>query len=80
MTAAVRTTTVTDPDGATVEIFPLPTDEASLVEVMRDLIEELDDQDFGVAWQARQSLELLTGQDFRYDAKAWVNYLASTGT
>ncbi len=50
------------------------------VEVMRDLIEVLDDQDFGVAWQARQSLELLTGQDFRYDAKAWVNYLANTGT
>jgi hypothetical protein len=50
------------------------------VEVMRDLTEELDDQDFGVAWQARQSLELLTGQDFRYDAKAWLNYLSSAGT
>jgi hypothetical protein len=49
------------------------------VEVMRDLTEELDDQEFGVAWQARQSLELLTGQDFRYDAKAWLNYIAGAG-
>ena len=30
MTAATHATTVTDPDGATVEIFALPTDEASL--------------------------------------------------
>lgn len=48
-------------------------------EVMR-LVNELEDQDFGVAWQARQSLELLTGQDFRYDPKAWLNYLAGAGT
>jgi hypothetical protein len=46
-------------------------------EVMRALVNELDDTEFGVAWQARQSLELLTGQDFRYDAKAWLNYLAA---
>ncbi len=45
-------------------------------EVMRALVEELDDHEFGVAWQARQSLEMLTGQDFRYDSKAWLNYLA----
>jgi hypothetical protein len=49
------------------------------VEVMRDLTDELDDQDFGVAWQARQSLEFLTGQDFRYDAKAWLNFIAGSG-
>jgi uncharacterized protein YceK len=48
-------------------------------EAMQALIDELSDQDFGVAWQARQSLELLTGQDFRYDAKAWMNYLVATG-
>ncbi|HEY1923403.1 MAG TPA: HEAT repeat domain-containing protein [Tepidisphaeraceae bacterium] len=49
-------------------------------EVKRALIDELEDHDFGVAWQSRQSLELMTGQDFRYDAKAWLNYLASHGT
>jgi hypothetical protein len=49
-------------------------------EVMHALVDELDDQDFGVAWQARQSLELLTGQDFRYDPKAWLIYLAGSGT
>jgi hypothetical protein len=49
-------------------------------EVMHALVGELDDRDFGVAWQARQSLELLTGQDFRYDAKAWLYYLASGRT
>jgi hypothetical protein len=49
-------------------------------EAMNALISVLDDQSFGVAWQARQSLELLTGQDFRYDAKSWLNYIAAPGT
>jgi hypothetical protein len=48
-------------------------------EAMHALINELDDLNFGISWQARQSLELLTGQDYRYDAKAWLNYLSSTG-
>jgi len=48
-------------------------------EVMRALVNELDDTEFGVAWQARQSLELLTGQDFLYDQKAWLNYLVVAG-
>jgi hypothetical protein len=48
-------------------------------EVMHALIDVLDDPVFGVAWQARQSLELLTGQDFRYDAKAWRHYLLTVG-
>ena len=39
MTAPTRATTVTDPDGATVEILPLPTDEASLEQLLRDLFE-----------------------------------------
>jgi hypothetical protein len=43
-------------------------------------VDVLNDDDFGVSWQARQSLELLTGQDFRYDPKAWLNYLAVAGT
>jgi hypothetical protein len=49
-------------------------------EVKHALVDELEDHDFGVAWQSRQSLELMTGQDFRYDPKAWLNYLASHGT
>jgi hypothetical protein len=49
-------------------------------EAMHALVDVIEDDDFSVAWQARQSLELLTGQDFRYDHKAWLNYLAGTGT
>ena len=41
------------------------------------LVNALSDRDFGVAWQARQSLALLTGQDFRYDEKMWLNYFSS---
>jgi hypothetical protein len=46
-------------------------------EAMNALVSVLDDSSFGVAWQARQSLELLTGQDFLYDAKSWLNYIAA---
>lgn len=49
-------------------------------EVMHTLVGELNDREFSVAWQSRQSLELLTGQDFLYDEKAWLNYLAGSGT
>jgi hypothetical protein len=49
-------------------------------EVMRALVDQLDGTDFSVAWQARQSLELITGQDFRYEPKAWLNFLASMRT
>jgi hypothetical protein len=37
MTIDTKPQRIVDPDGATVEVFPLPTDEASLVELMRDL-------------------------------------------
>lgn len=30
---------------------------------------------FAVSWQARVSLKLMTGKDFRYDRAAWLNYL-----
>lgn len=36
---AVRPGRVVDPDGAVVEVFPLPTDEGSLEELLRDLFE-----------------------------------------
>lgn len=49
-------------------------------EAMQALAEELNDQEFGIAWQARQSLELLTGQDFRYDTRAWLAYMTATGS
>jgi hypothetical protein len=48
-------------------------------ESMNALVSVLDDTNFGVAWQARQSLELLTGQDFRYDSKLWLNYISAMG-
>lgn len=49
-------------------------------ESMRALVNELTDKEFGIAWQARQSLELITGQDYLYDSKAWLNYLFESGT
>ena len=59
MTTATRSQTVVDPDGATVEIFPLPTDEASLEELLRDLFEQHWDKITfgpliqGAAWEIR---------------------------
>jgi hypothetical protein len=49
-------------------------------ESMNALVSVLDDNNFGVAWQARQSLQLLTAQDYRYDSKAWLNYISGTGS
>jgi hypothetical protein len=48
-------------------------------EVASALVTVLDDRNFGVAWQARQSLELISGQDFRYDKNAWLDYFAKHG-
>lgn len=39
MTSVARPTLDTDPNGAAVEIFPLPADEVSLEELLRDLFE-----------------------------------------
>src|SRR5882724_10766941 len=50
---------VTDPDGAIVEILPLPSDEASLEELLRDLFEKHWDKIIfgpliqGAAWEIR---------------------------
>lgn len=44
-------------------------------DVAQALIGVLDDSDFGVAWQARTSLNLMTGKDYKYDAAAWLDYL-----
>ena len=59
MTTATRSQTIGDPDGATVEIFPLPTDEGSLEELLRDLFEQHWDKITfgpliqGAAWEIR---------------------------
>ena len=46
------------------------------LEVARALVAQLSGRDFGVAWQARQSLRHLTGErDLRYDEAAWLAYL-----
>jgi len=45
-------------------------------EVAQALVRVLRDRNFGVAWQARQSLQLMTGKDFRYDMAAWLTYLS----
>ncbi len=44
-------------------------------EVAQSLIRVLNGQDFGVAWQARQTLNLMTSQDYRYSQSAWLEYL-----
>jgi hypothetical protein len=59
VTVAPRSQTVVDPDGATVEIFPLPTDEGSLEALLRDLFEQHWDKITfgplvqGAAWEIR---------------------------
>jgi hypothetical protein len=60
--------------------MPEPTEDAtrqlSASIVVRTLAGHLNDLDFGIAWQARQSLITITGQDFHYDEAAWLQYLA----
>jgi hypothetical protein len=45
------------------------------LDVARILVTYLNETDFGVAWQSRQSLIVLTGQDLQYDESAWLQYL-----
>jgi hypothetical protein len=42
----------------------------------RALVSTLGGKDFGVAWQARQSLHAMTGADYRYDESAWLDFLS----
>jgi hypothetical protein len=46
-------------------------------ETQRLLISQLNSNNFALAWQARRSLYLQTGTDFRYDEPAWLSYIAS---
>lgn len=45
------------------------------LEVARNLAAMLQDRQFSVAWQARQSLIALTGTDYRYNEPAWLRHL-----
>jgi len=47
-------------------------------EMAQALVRALRDRNFGIPWQARKSLELMTGKDFRYDSAAWLTYLSGT--
>ncbi len=49
-------------------------------EVAQALIRVLQDRDFGVSWQARYSLRLMTGHDYKYDQSAWLGYLTTERT
>lgn len=46
--------------------------------VAQALINVLSDRVFGLAHQARKSLVLMTGRDFRYDQAEWLRYLAQS--
>ena len=50
------------------------------LDVERSLVGYLNETDFAVAWQARQSLIALTGLDLQYDEAAWLGYLVKVGT
>jgi hypothetical protein len=45
-------------------------------DVTEALASVLRDRNFAVSWQARKSLKLITGQDYRYDDSAWLTYLS----
>ncbi|HEX4796413.1 MAG TPA: HEAT repeat domain-containing protein [Humisphaera sp.] len=44
--------------------------------VARALVKVLNDREFGVSWQARQSLKYLFGRDLGYNDGAWLEYLS----
>jgi hypothetical protein len=41
----------------------------------RALANLIGSKDFGIAWQARRSLRAMTGADYRYDERAWLEHL-----
>jgi HEAT repeat protein len=45
------------------------------LEVARALTNTLAGRDFGIAWQAHQTLVVITGRDLDYDEAAWLAYL-----
>ena len=49
------------------------------LDVERSLVGYLNENEFAVSWQARQSLVALTGHDLLYDESAWLQYLVKAG-
>jgi hypothetical protein len=45
-------------------------------DVAKALVDVLRDKEFETSWQARKSLVLMTGHDFRYDQAKWREYFA----
>jgi len=45
------------------------------LDVARTLIAQLNQRDFGIAWQCRRTLKRLTGKDLNYDEAAWLNFI-----
>lgn len=43
--------------------------------VARVLAGTLSGRDFSIAWQSRWSLEIMTGEDYGYDERKWLEYL-----
>jgi hypothetical protein len=46
-------------------------------DVARALVAVLDQRPFGVAWQARRSLQRITGVDYAYDDASWLEYISN---
>lgn len=49
------------------------------LDTQRLLVSQLNSTNFALAWQARRSLFLQTGNDLRYNEPAWLSYLAGAG-
>jgi hypothetical protein len=45
------------------------------LEVARGLVAALDVREFGIAWQARRSLHVMTKTDMKYDQGKWLTFL-----
>jgi hypothetical protein len=45
-------------------------------DVSKTLVDALREKDFEVSWQARRSLVLMTGHDFKYDQDKWRDYFS----
>lgn len=45
-------------------------------DVARVLVGTVGGRDFSIAWQSRWSLKILTGNDYGYDERKWLEYIA----
>jgi hypothetical protein len=46
-------------------------------DVIKSLVDVLRDKEFETSWQARKSLVLMTGHDYKYDQTKWRDYLSN---